>query len=469
MKKIIYILAATFMGLGLQSCTKNIDLHPTDIIDTTRAFLTLSDVDKGVIGGYAGWSAENSMYVGAIMSDEVRWGKDNSGRNYGMLHKWSFSSSDGDAAGAWSSLYVVIDRVNHVLADIDSVPALNANQQATKKRLKGEALAIRAFAHFELFRWYSQDYTPSSLSVPVMLRSIVSTPSRNTVQEVLAQVNKDLADAKALIPATFKDISRITNIAVVAEQAKVALYSKDWKNAADYATAVINQVPLITIDKFPNLWTDQDSTEVLFWLKHTSQGDVTTLWTDNNGQVFFSPSFKLMALYDQTNDVRYNSYFYFGNWGGWAENWLVNKFSGQNSVNYFNNVKVLRVSEMYLIRAEALAELNDIPNGTKDLNTLRAQRISGYTDQTFASKDNLITAVMEERFKELFLEGNRYFDLRRRNLPINRAPEDVNPNNTGTGDIMQNLNPTDFRYILPVPQDEIFANKNIVQNKGYNN
>jgi hypothetical protein len=118
---------------------------------------------------------------------------------------------------------------------------------------------------------------------------------------------------------------------------------------------------------------------------------------------------------------------------------------------------------MYLIRAEARAENGDLAGALLDLNTLRAARINGYTPVAIGSKDALITAILEERFKELAFEGHRFWDLRRRNLPVERLDSDA-PNAAS-----RVLPAGNFRFRLPIPNAEIQANPLIQQNPGYTN
>ena len=115
---------------------------------------------------------------------------------------------------------------------------------------------------------------------------------------------------------------------------------------------------------------------------------------------------------------------------------------------------------MYLIRAEGKAETGG--DGAADLNTLRAARITGYTNAVFGDKAALIDAVYTERFKELAFEGHRFYDLRRRNLPVQRLAEDaVNASSAVT------LLPAQAQYALPIPATEVLINKNTVQNPNY--
>ena len=117
---------------------------------------------------------------------------------------------------------------------------------------------------------------------------------------------------------------------------------------------------------------------------------------------------------------------------------------------------------LYLIRSEAYAEKSNLTLAEDDLNALRAARISGYINESFASKDEIKTALLTERFKELAFEGHRHFDLRRYNLPITRLPEDA-VNALGA----TLLSTQDARYVFPIPNSELKANKNMIQNPGY--
>jgi hypothetical protein len=98
--------------------------------------------------------------------------------------------------------------------------------------------------------------------------------------------------------------------------------------------------------------------------------------------------------------------------------------------------------------------------GAADLNALRAMRITGYTAQSFANAVDLLDAVLTERFKELAFEGFRWYDLKRNNLPVLRSATDANPE-------WQTLPVNSFRWLLPIPRDEIIANPNTLQNANY--
>jgi hypothetical protein len=465
----IKYLSLLLVALSIGACKKTIDLVPTDSIIAETAYQTVGDLEAGTIGAYSALNYDNTYLIGGVMADEVRWTPDNNGRNYYGIHKWLHTSSDGDASRAWNNLWIVIDRVNRALEALPNIPATTATDIATRDRDKGELLALRAFAHFELYRWYSQSYASTALSIPYVTASgIANKPSRLTVGEVLTKVKTDLAEAKGLIPVSSTDIFRITKFGVSAMQARVALYEKDWAGALTYTNEAIAAKPLATIATFPGIWKDANTNEQLFDLKRTSVSNyIGLIWRDTNGDTFLSPSNKLINSFDKVNDVRYNTYILTDpSIASPKEKVQVIKYTGQSATIKYNNNKIFRTAEMYLIRAEAyaLGATPDLINGALALNTLRASRITGFVPVVYASQKALTDDIALERFKELAFEGHRYFDLRRLGLDINRDAADI----TQSVAIGQNLPATNFRYILPIPQDEIFANPNVVQNPGYN-
>ena len=158
------------------------------------------------------------------------------------------------------------------------------------------------------------------------------------------------------------------------------------------------------------------------------------------------------------DDVRLSAYI--GDDG--SGNHYVNKFFESGRGGRIVDMKACRISEMYLIRAEANARKAspDLTSATNDLNELRTNRIDFYTPASFGSASALIDAIMEERFKELAFEGFRFFDLKRNNLSVQRLSTDASA-------AWQTLDAGNFRFVLPIPNDELLANPAMVQNLGY--
>lgn len=462
--KFIYLLSGGLLMLA--GCKKELDKQPTDTFSNLNAYQTLPQIQLGVNEAYGRYSAyANDMYVNALLSDEAKLGAGNAGQG-ALTYRFQYTSdatAGGDVTGAYSAYYAMIDQINTVLGYLPAV-TINAGEEARRSVVKGQLLALRAIAHFSLLEFYADRYDPAKIGVPVMVQSgdVFIKPKRNTMGEVMAQIEKDLNDAKALLPAvnasTFTD-TVMNPINVAGYQARIALYKRDYQAAINYATTVINSAvkPLSTGTTFQGIWTDANTAEVLFRRRYASSTSIGSLWTTTGGLIYVAPSDKLVASYS-SSDIRRSTYI--ATSGG---NPLVYKFYTSSRGGRAVDIKAMRIAEMYLIRAEAYAKTGgatDLISGTADLNTLRAARISPYTNATFATADALTAAVMDERFKELCFEGFRFFDLKRNNMPVQRLASDANTE-------WQTLNPGDYRFTLPIPAFELLANPNTVQNPGY--
>jgi len=455
-------------ALALQSCEKRIDLLPTDSINEANAFQTVTDLEQGLYAAYGSWSGENTMYINAIVADETKISNENRGQGQ-FEFKWQYvPAQGGSASGGWSSFYYTIGLVNKELAAIDNVKPANAAETDLKERIRAELLAIRGIAHFEILYRFSGRYNPSASGIPYTTKSdIGARPARQPQSEVLKGIESDLAAAKAIaalptapaVTGTAGTI-RLSKATIAGFQARVALYKGDWTNAAALATEAITTSgkTLATGAAFSAIWTDDSEAEVMLKLRRTGTG-VGTLWQDNNGDVFFEPSDKLKSFFNRTTDSRFSAYFLIQPTA--QDTCLVRKFFSSTRGPKIVDVKVMRVAEMYLIRAEARAELGDLTGSVADYNLLRSNRITPYSNAIFPSKTDAINAIYAERARELCFEGFRYFDHLRRGIDITRPASDVQSS------AWQNLPATDFRMLFPIPQASMLSNPNMVQNPGY--
>jgi hypothetical protein len=468
------IFFASVLFLMLFSCKKLIEIKETDFIGGDVALKTVANTEQGIIGAYAAMNVEMGILLNAVLSDEVRKAEF---YNAATAHEWQYSSRDivlRDNFTAFPLYYRIIDRVNRVLQALPAAEATRPNDEALRSRLKGEALFLRAFCHFELYRFYSSSTDANGLALKYMDAPSLDPFARETVGPFFTKLKADMTEAKDLVPNNLTDIYRATKMAVTGLQARVALYLKEWNDAITYSTEYINTIPLSPMGSFAGIWTDANANESAFKLRRTTAAGgrmgslfrATSANATNIGTVTWMPSEKLWSSYDQANDVRFSSYFKDEPLlsGVGRPSRLITKYAGTPYGTAAENIadaKVFRTGEMYLIRAEARAETNDVAGGAADLNALRAARISGYVNQAFGTKEALITAVIQERFKELAFEGHRLWDLRRRNLPVDRLPVDA-PSTTAV-----TLPAGNFRFVLPIPGTEIDANPNIQQNDGY--
>jgi hypothetical protein len=479
--KLRHIIGAAVLLTSAFGCSKVIDIKETDLIGGDVALKTVENCESGTIGAYAALSTNMDILFNAVLSDEV---KPSEFYNSATVHEWQFSTTDVTIRDNFTALTangIIADRVNRVLAALPKADSTRAGDNTLRDRLKGECLFLRAWSHFELFRYYCANYGSGKLGMPYMESSTLTPQARIDMNTYFTKLVADLEAAKPLVPNSLTDKNRVNRATISAFQARLALYMKDWAKAETYATEYINQLPLASAAEFPNIWSDASTAEVSYQIVRPSTVDrLGSLWrgtssvsgtTTNIGSITWQPSDKIWNMYDQLNDVRFSTYFVdepLLSLKGRPSK-IIKKYAGGaygSTTENVANAKVFRTGEMYLIRAEARAELNKVngPNSAEsDLNTLRAARITGYIPVILASKDAAISAIMDERFKELPYEGHRFWDLKRRGLPVARLAADAPTPAAVT------LPANNFRFVLPIPQSEINANKLMQQNDGYTN
>lgn len=463
----LYILFAVAV-MTLSSCNDALFIDPEDEIVDDNAIENVDDVEDGVIGAYASMSYVPIISWNSIFTDELFKPDSNNGQGV-QVHAWSINPSTTEPDDIFTNLYLTISRTNRVLEGMAGITASNAEEQARLDRSQGELLAIRAMCHFDLLRFFAPSYTDdSALAVPYVDYVVVlQKPARNTVGEVMTGVNADLITAKSLIPSDDTVNTKITRDAITALQARIALYRNDNAAAIAFATELINAYPALANDQagFDAIWDDATAettgtNEVIFKLDRVA-GDphagnrVGSIFTDTNNVIYFGPSDKLKSSY-ASNDLRFNKYIS-------ADGSEVEKYPGTSGAPNMNDIKVFRISEMYLIRAEAYAKTSQLPLAEDDYDAVRVARQNDFAGISFTSATDAVNKILEERFREFAFEGHRFFDLKRTATAVSRLAEDCAPVPTAC-----NLPATDYRFTLPIPTSEIFVNNNIVQNTGYN-
>lgn len=457
---------AILLSGGLYSCEKVVDLLPSDNINESNAFLLVDDLERAVLAAYGAWPGESNMYINALITDEAKISNENRGQGQ-FTYKWEYNPTSGEVTGGWNTWYIIIGRINKALAQFDNVRPANATEQALKDRVFGEMHAIRAIAHLDLMQRYAGYYNETGLGVPYTVSSdLTGRPSREPMAQVMQKIEADFAIARnaplpaAPTPTGTAGIIRLSRAALAGFQARAALYKRDFTAAATFATEAISTAnkPLASRTNFPAIWTDASEDEVMLRLRRTGTG-VGTLWQDTNGDVFYEPSDQLKNKFNRTTDIRFSTYFRID--PSQQDTALVNKFFQSARGPKIVDVKLMRSAEMFLIRAEARASSNDLAGAAADINTLRRARIDGYTDVTFPNQQAAIAEIMEERAKELCYEGFRFYDMQRRRMPVQRLASDVQSS------AWQNLPADNFRFVLPVPNQSVLSNANMVQNPGY--
>lgn len=462
MKK-VKIYSALFILLSTASCKKDfLDRRPYDQIAFDQAITNENDLELAVNGMYASMRVpalygRTQPLIGDIMADNVYIAQQNSGR-YINLNNYVILSNNGEAADIWSSAYSSILKANQI---INSTVPENANVN----QLKGEAYTVRAMLYFELLKVFALTYNPnlSAEGVPLVLTyDPTAKPARNTIGEVYAQIIGDLNKAKGML--TVQKNSEYVSLAVAKGLlAKVHQYKGEWAEAKASALEVLaSGYALLDTTNYIKYWNNpapSNLTETLFEVSidaNNSNGfDALCAMYDQHSYGDALCDSNLFKLYD-TTDCR-KSLAGKGYHKGKACI-VVKKYPNFQNANDKDDAKVLRLSEIYLIAAEACHNLNDDANALIYLNQLVQKRRPSFTGYT-STGATLLNDITYERRLELAFEGNRFFDMNRLGLDVNRGLQYPST--------ALYLSINDHRRIFPIPQSETDANTNIHQNPGY--
>lgn len=466
------VAATVLLGLMLLAgCKKSfLDLRPYDSVSSDVAINNASDMQAALAGAYLNISSAN-LYgrtiplFGDLLADNLYISTINSNR-YLDFFQINYTVVNGNAQGIWETAYSAILRANNVI---------NSSLQGTPQidQLRGEALAIRALMYFELVKFFAKPYTvdPNGLGVPIVLEyNPAYKPTRNSLKEVYDQIESDLTTSIDLM-AIDKSSGFFTRYAAEALLARMYLFKGEWDMALATAQDVINNsgYSLLQIDEVIPFWqnnTDRDDKkevlfEVVFDASNNLGNSSLEAFFDQNDYGDALAAQSLYNLYSST-DVR-QSWFVTGSPTRGAGAIVVNKYPNAGAPDK-NEIKVLRMSEVYFIAAEAAFHTGDEPLARQYLNAVATQRDPDFTGYT-SSGNALLNDILMARRKELAFEGHRYWDLARNNLDVVR--ENLAGNYPGNVPLV--LAADNFRRILPIPQSELDANPNIrdQQNTGY--
>ncbi|WP_372934467.1 RagB/SusD family nutrient uptake outer membrane protein [Mariniphaga sediminis] len=477
--KILYIAGLLLFTVAFSSCNKDF-LNEEPILQQTNEFTlsTFKGLNQATVGAYSPlfdtpWYGRNFVVAADIRSGNAKLSPKSSGR-FRTEFQWGYNP--GAAPGLWTTAYDAIARANNVINAIDAEFSEDDVTQQEIDNVKAECLFIRAIGHFDLVRLYAQPYShdKASLGVPVILVTEIGLPERNTVEEVFTQVVNDLKEAESIIESDYvradgnDNKGFVTKAAIQALLARVYLYMEDWQNAADYATKLINN------DGFQMYTTEEYTTwdnggvfgleaakvpgEIIFEIYgsegNTAHGnwDVIAYMLSPDGYGDVGASQDLLDLFEE-GDVRGNLFRTHPDFGDAL--WSL-KYPGKSGNLREENIPVLRLSEMYLIRAEALLKGAVVSGASAagDYSVIRTNR--GLTAVSSVSLQD----VYNERRRELCFEGHQLFDLARTKRELVR--------NDYSGTVNQNVPFPDYKWAAPIPLGETDANPNMQQNPNYN-
>lgn len=477
MKKYHILLIVSL--LGFSSCEKLLDKEPTDKLSLEDLFLDVQGAKTALAGSYRALLEENHygkniMVYPDILAGNIKFSK---GTNLRLedVYDVIVDAQESSMNSTYSSLYSELNNVNNVIKYTPS----SAGSATDKVKIIAEAKAIRALIHFDLVRIFARPFNYTSngshLGISLVLQpQLYSDPApyRATVAETYNAIITDLTDAIAAFDDTNVGVlssgakqNYFTKTSTKALLAKVYLYQNNWDAAFSLADEIIksNQYTLLTNANYVASWTGRvPSSESIFELaieSNFSGGGLGVYYESTNLSSYrmYAATLDLTGLYSAKDVRNINSMFNRVDISG--VNYAFTK-KYQGGATLATPVKILRLSELHLIRAEAAVEKTtpDFTTANVDLNLIRKRGDVDATTLALTTKDAVIDAVLLERRKELVFEGNLLFDLMRRKKDITRV--DVTP-------VVKNILTNDDRLIMPLPANTVNANRNMKQNPGY--
>jgi len=451
-----FIVGGIMLLAVTTSCKKYVTLDtPPNAVSTDNAFSDSSTATSVVLGLYSGVaSSSGNNATNGVVFNTIKYGAMSADEGY-YLTNTSFDNFKNNTLAAgndgnflWSGLYARIGRANYAIEGITASSSLSAS---VKNQLLGEAKFWRAWLYFYLVNYFGD--VPVITDIDALEEGL---KPRSPVVDVYAQIVKDLQDAKNLLPASYpsNERARANKYAVEALLARVYFYQQNWASAESEATAVINSGVYSLVTDLTKVFLN-NSNETIWQISLAGTSTPATIMGSEFIPASTTPTF---VLYDTlantfepndkrkvnwTNPITYLSKTYY----------YPYKYKLKTATAGNEYPVMIRLSEMYLIRAEARAQQNNLSGAQDDLNMVRNR--AGLANTTASTQAALLAALEHERWVELFTEfSDRWFNLKR----MNRATA-----------VLSLIKPSwkPFQQLYPIPMQDRNANPNLTDNPGY--
>ena len=426
---------------------------------------------------------DDYIRMGELAGDNIFLYRVNSSQNILLLY--DFASRPSDNTGypqlLWKAGYEICTNANNILYYGEPLYGQYPESRELIDKHFGYAYFARALAIFDLCNVYAMpyDYTADASHIGVVAIDYVpgfdSELGRNTVKECYDLILSDLHKAiECFGEESERTPNYISALACKALLARVYLYMKDYANAAIYAKEVMDAVPLTPRGDYVNMYRraqNYPGEGILRMNTFDTGSGMRSFCTPLSGQTATVDPVFLSTFRDE--DIRKELFTYVaepedgpeyeGNVYTAICKYLPLKGGESNAENRRCDHFVLRVSEMYLIHAEALClGMNDTKGAAEDIKALQARALGKSPSEinlAYTGVDGLDRLIQEERSKELCFEGHRFFDLKRRGEDVVRR--------AGSSSSVALLRYPDHRYVLPISQLEMQSNDKMVQNENY--
>jgi starch-binding outer membrane protein, SusD/RagB family len=445
MKKTTYLLILLTLTLG--SCTKILEVQPAQAVSADEAIKDKTGVDRAITGSYNalqfnGSYGRNQIIIEDLAADNLNW--TGTTQDYSQIANNLISADNGIIDGIWSANYDCINRVNNVLARMPGIADMTLED---RNMYTGDGLFLRALCHFNLVNFFG--------GVPIKTQPTLDLTNvdqaRNTVPEVYAQIVGDLLAAQQLLPA-IRSIGKASAFSAKALLARVYLTEYHLNNDPGLAAAaiaaadtVINEGGFILADSCADLYngnTSESIFEIIYDAQNSNRLAQYFFPRSLTGRYEVSPTTQLIQSYEVADSNRFKASIAYDSIN------LPYGIKYKDIKAGTDRVYVLRLAEMYLIRAEANAYSNgSIEAIRSDIDIIRKRAGLPATEAT--DYPGLKLAIENERRHEFAFESQRWSDLVRtkRATTVLGIPENYT--------------------LFPIPLSEMLTNKKISQNPGY--
>lgn len=496
MKNIITALTITVLFL-LPSCSSDfLETKSTQGIGKDEAFAT-TDNARAALNGlhrlmYYPGSSQNYMGFETMMMMNDMMGEDlvftKSQTLFLTAYKWQLHRTESSAMLNWCFrfFYTLLYNANAIIANTPDA----VGEQEDRDEIIGQALAYRAFLHFNTVQLWAERYVPGQQNmqpgIPLMMAPTIEPQARSTVELVYQKINEDLDKAIELLENAPERKTKMHINLYVAKglKARVALTQGLWETAAKYA-AEAQQMPNlqlsdVTYTERPRFCTNSNTEWMWGTVRVQEQnsgwntlqslmGDANSLANRTSPRAIYNSLYAKIS----TTDVRKNIWaatdkiaktFIFPP-KGYTCQYMANKYLVADQTSGLGDVPYMRLPEMLLIEAEARAYFDE--TGAKDA----LYKLAHFRDPQYVRSGNngqkLIEEIWIQRRIELWGEGFRFIDLKRSNLPLNRqtgaGSEKTNHNSTLAAKVLEVEN-TDIRWQYLYPDNETQNNPLLEQN-----
>lgn len=502
MKKIYTKIIGVLILMGsLHSCKKFVDYNPhQDYVVTDEDYMkSASDYQSLGVSAYSPLQWLNQVVpIGDIASDNSVAGGENASDVLPLqqIDDYTVTPVNSTLADLWQAAYEGVNRTNYLFQYRDKNPQGQVIDFTGKDVLYGEVAFLRAYYYFTLVKMWGD--------VPLFTdRRLKLTDSRSLQRapkvEVYAQIEKDLSAAIAALPVTPAQKGRVSKYAAQALLGKVYLYENKFKEAADILEPIITSGSFSLVPDYASIYlaSGENGPESVFEIQYTNGQPYYNWGGTTRGQGNYAvqqngirglngsaempfasgwstnlPTQELAAAYttgDQRKDIttfdieafktahpNYNITYQvapYKNTGLYNGKYLPRKgeTSGQIELNYLNNFRVLRYSEVLLMAAEAINRSNQAGTKAQDyLNMVRQRAFGDANHNITATGEALTKAIWDERRLELAMDGDRFFDLVR----TGQAGAKIKGFVTGKNEV------------FPIPSQEVLSS-GLTQNPGY--